>query len=114
MMDDTPEPPVGFVRSLEFYFDDGNVVFEVRVPSSFLTRISSSHIHLQVSGILYCLHKSILASRLDLFGGMFLLPKWESQHTPSDGLDDGHPIQIESGVAIREDFEALLKHIYGG
>ena len=114
-MDDAPEPPIGFVRSLEFYFDDGNIVFEVCTHSSaLLTCISSSHVHLQVSGILYRLHKSILASRLDLFGGMFLLPKWKSQHPPGDGLDDSHPIRIESGVAVRRDFEALLKHIYGG
>ena len=47
-------------------------------------------------------------SRLDLFGGMFLLPN------PADGLNDDHPIRIENGVAVRGDFEALLKHIYGG
>ena len=26
-------PPDGPIRSLEFYFDDGNIVFEVRAPS---------------------------------------------------------------------------------
>lgn len=30
-----------------------------------------------------------------------------------DGLDDLHPIHVENGVAEREDFEVLLKHIYG-
>jgi len=38
---------------------------------------------------------------------MFLLPDI------NDGLDDDHPIRIENGVAVQEDFEALLKHIYG-
>ena len=30
-----------------------------------------------------------------------------------EGADDEHPIQVEDGVAVREDFEVLLKHIYG-
>ena len=44
---------------------------------------------------------------------MFLLPNGKSQPS-SDGLDDRSPIQIQDGVAVREDFEVLLKHIYGG
>jgi len=44
---------------------------------------------------------------------MFLLPNGKSQ-PGNDGLDDGSPIRIQDGVAVREDFEALLKHIYGG
>jgi len=31
----------------------------------------------------------------------------------NEGTDDLHPVQLENGVTIREDFEALLKHIYG-
>ena len=61
--------------------------------------------------MLYRLHKSVLATRLDLFGGMFTLSNGQQQ--PEDGQTDEHAIQIEDGVAIREDFEALLKHIYG-
>ena len=77
------------------------------------TETSSPRVYLQVSNVLYRLHKSVLISRLELFGGMFLLPNRESQTGPGDGFDDGHPIRIENGVAVREDFEALLKHIYG-
>lgn len=61
--------------------------------------------------MLYRLHKSVLAARLDLFGGMFILSNGERQ--PEDGQDDEHAVQIEDGIAVREDFEALIKHIYG-
>ena len=61
--------------------------------------------------MLYRLHKSILASRLELFGGMFVLSNGQRQ--PEDGQDDDHPVQIEDGIAVREDFESLIKHIYG-
>jgi len=67
--------------------------------------------HSQVSNVLYRLHKSVLAARLDLFGGMFMLS--DGQHQPGDGRDDEHAVRIEDGVAVREDFEALIKHIYG-
>lgn len=70
-----------------------------------------SRLHLQVSNVLYRLHKSILTSRLELFGGMFKLDVHQRQ--PDEGADDSHPIQLENGVTIHEDFEALLKHIYG-
>ena len=66
----------------------------------------------QVSNVLYRLHKLVLAARLDLFGGMFILSN-SGQQQPEDGQDDWHPIKIEDGVAVREDFEALIKHIYG-
>jgi len=112
-MDNIESPPAEPVKSLEFYYKDGNVVFEVRTLPSLITEISSPHVRLQVSNVLYRLHKSVLTTRLDLFGGMFLLPNGKSQHNPTDGLDDSHPIRIERGVAVREDFEALLKHIYG-
>lgn len=59
----------------------------------------------------YRLHKSVLAARLDLFGGMFILSNGQRQ--PEDGQDDDHAVQIEDGIAVREDFEALIKHIYG-
>jgi len=36
-----------------------------------------------------------------------------SQSKLNEGVDDSHPIQLESGVTTHEDFEALLKHIYG-
>ena len=42
---------------------------------------------------------------------MFLFSNGQPQ--PEDGRDDKHAVQIEDGVAIREDFEALIKHIYG-
>ena len=42
---------------------------------------------------------------------MFMLANGQPQ--VEEGLDDEHPVRIENGVAIREDFEALLKHIYG-
>jgi len=61
--------------------------------------------------MLYRLHKSVLAARLDLFGGMFILSNGQQQL--EDGQDDDHTVQIEDGVAVREDFEALIKHIYG-
>jgi len=61
--------------------------------------------------VLYRLHKSILAARLDLFGGMFLFSNGQPQ--PEDGRDDEHAVQVENGVAVNEDFEALIKHIYG-
>ena len=61
--------------------------------------------------MLYRLHKSILSTRLDLFGGMFMHSDGQRQH--EDGQDDDHTVQIEDGVAVREDFEALLKHVYG-
>jgi hypothetical protein len=67
--------------------------------------------HPQVSNVLYRLHKSILAARLDLFGGMFILSNGQRQ--PEDGEDDSHAVRIEDGVAVREDFESLVKHIYG-
>jgi len=44
---------------------------------------------------------------------MFLLPNGEPQ-PGTEGHDDVSPIRIQDGVAVREDFEALLKHIYGG
>ena len=110
MMPTPHQPPV---RSLEFYYTDGNIVFQVRIRS-----FSSPSRHRlikricpQVSNILYRLHRSILAARLDLFGGMFLLSS--GQQNPQDGQDDDHAVQIEDGVAVREDFEALVKHIYG-
>ena len=37
---------------------------------------------------------------------MFLLPG-------RGGDNDTDPIRIDNSVVIREDFEALLKHIYG-
>jgi len=43
---------------------------------------------------------------------MFLLPDGTPQ-PGTDGFDDKSPIQIQDGVAVREDFEALLKHLYG-
>ena len=103
-------PPV---RSLEFYYDDGNVIFQVRT-SPLLPTVKSylTLRHLQVSNVLYRLHKSVLAARLDLFGGMFILSN-SGQQQSEDGQDDHHPVRIEDGVAIREDFEALIKHIYG-
>ena len=61
--------------------------------------------------MLYRLHNSVLAARLDLFGGMFVLSNGQRQ--PEDGNDDDHAVQIEDGVAVREDFEALVRHIYG-
>ena len=42
---------------------------------------------------------------------MFLFS--DGQPQPEDGRDDEHAIQIEDGIAIREDFEALIRHIYG-
>jgi len=42
---------------------------------------------------------------------MFILPNGQQQ--PKDGQDDDHAVQIEDSVAVREDFEALIKHIYG-
>ena len=69
-----------------------------------------SHPYLQVSNVLYRLHKSILTSRLELFGGMFQLDDCQQL---KEGADDLHPIRLENGVTVREDFEALLKHIYG-
>lgn len=42
---------------------------------------------------------------------MFVLASGQPQ--PHEGSDDRHPIRIEKGVAVREDFEALLRHIYG-
>ena len=65
----------------------------------------------QVSNVLYRLHKSVLAAQLDLFGGMFILANGQRQ--PEDGEDDNHAIHIEDAVAVHEDFEALIKHIYG-
>ena len=77
-----------------------------------LTRISSPSVcGSQVSNVLYRLHKSVLAARLDLFGGMFILSNGQWQ--PEDGQDDNHAVHIEDGIAVREDFEALIKHIYG-
>lgn len=35
------------------------------------------------------------------------------QQQPEDGKDDDCAIQIEEGIAVREDFEALIKHVYG-
>jgi hypothetical protein len=52
-----------------------------------------------------------LAARLDLFGGMFMMSNGQRQ--PEDGQDDNHAVQIDDGIAVREDFEALIKHIYG-
>ena len=43
---------------------------------------------------------------------MFILSNSDQQQS-EDGKDDHHPIRIEDGVAVREDFEALIKHIYG-
>lgn len=43
---------------------------------------------------------------------MFILSNSDQQQS-EDGQDDHHPIRIEDGVAVREDFEALIKHIYG-
>ena len=37
----------------------------------------------------------------------------DGQRQHEDGQDDDHAVQIEDGVAVREDFEALLKHVYG-
>ena len=42
---------------------------------------------------------------------MFILSN--GQHQTKDGQDDDHAIWIEDGIAVREDFEALIKHIYG-
>ena len=42
---------------------------------------------------------------------MFILSNGQRQ--PEEGRDDDHAVQIEDGVAVREDFEALIKHIYG-
>ena len=106
-------PTVEAVRSLEFYYGDGNVVFEVCAPSPLNCQDLITSRHLQVSNVLYQLHKSILTLRLDLFGGIFLLPNGRSQ-PGNDGLDNGSPIQIQDGVAVWEDFKALLRHIYGG
>ena len=44
---------------------------------------------------------------------MFILSNSDQQQS-EDGQDDHHPIRtLEDGVAVREDFEALIKHIYG-
>jgi hypothetical protein len=43
---------------------------------------------------------------------MFILSNSDQQR-PEDGQDDHRPIRIEDGIAVREDFEALIKHIYG-
>ena len=42
---------------------------------------------------------------------MFILSNGQRQ--PEEGRDDDHAVQIGDGVAVREDFEALIKHIYG-
>ena len=42
---------------------------------------------------------------------MFMLSNGHRQR--EDGQDDDRAVQIEDGVAVREDFEALIKHIYG-
>ena len=42
---------------------------------------------------------------------MFILSNGQQQS--EDGQDDDHAVHIEDGVAVREDFEALVRHIYG-
>ena len=42
---------------------------------------------------------------------MFILA--DGRRQLEDGQDDDHTVQIEDGVAVREDFEALIRHIYG-
>lgn len=42
---------------------------------------------------------------------MFILSNGQRQL--DEGEDDDHAVQIGDGVALREDFEALIKHIYG-
>ena len=45
MANPPPVPPAGPVRSLEFYYNDGNVVFEVRTSSlSFYRNALISHL----------------------------------------------------------------------
>ena len=112
----TPPPPppplLKPVRSLEFYYADRNIVFQVHPLTCSLLRYPNPTVyHPQVSNILYQLHKSVLAARLNLFSGMFILSNGQCQ--PVDGQDDDHAIQIEDGVAVREDFESLVRHIYG-
>lgn len=109
-----PLPPNQPTPSLEFYYSDGNIVFQVctRIFATLSSKSSVAEPYcLQFSNTLYRLHKSILASRLDLFGGMFMVSS--GHHNPEDGQDDQHPVLVQDGVAIREDFEALIKHIYG-
>ena len=42
---------------------------------------------------------------------MFILANGRQQL--EDGQDDDHAVQIEDGVVVCEDFEALIRHIYG-
>ena len=42
---------------------------------------------------------------------MFILSN--GQEHPEDGQNDDHAIRIEDGIVVQEDFEALVKHIYG-
>ena len=43
---------------------------------------------------------------------MFILSN-SGQLQSEDGQDDHNPVRIEDGIAVREDFEALIRHIYG-
>lgn len=42
---------------------------------------------------------------------MFILANGQRQL--EGGQDDDHAVQIDDGIAVREDFEALIRHIYG-
>ena len=42
---------------------------------------------------------------------MFLFSN--GQPKPKDSQDDKHAVWIEDGIPIHEDFEALIRHIYG-
>jgi len=100
-------PPPDVVRSLEFYYNDGNAVFRCvfsplppeRRPND-VTRISRSQMFYTDS-----------ISRFSHQDSNYLAEcsSWRVVRPAGEGTDDSHPIQVENGVLPVEDFEALLR-----
>ncbi|EPS96615.1 hypothetical protein FOMPIDRAFT_52962 [Fomitopsis schrenkii] len=103
-----PTQNVPFGRHGRFYFDDGNVIFLVRLLGCFaldgsrLTRVS-----LQVENTLFNVHRYFLKRESSVFRDMFM--STPDSDAP-EGSSDEHPIVLEGTSSLG--FSSLLTCFY--
>ncbi|KAJ7199992.1 hypothetical protein GGX14DRAFT_572429 [Mycena pura] len=98
-------------RHLEFYFEDGKVVFELRpVPNN-----SNNEPDSETAPVLYRLHPGLLVRRSELCRDLLSLPRPENapSQIQSEGCVDSNPIII-ANACTKFEMDTLLTYWYSG